>query len=284
MTRTLLAAAVLAATVAVPAGAAAPVVTMAGTTTFRAARAAWVDVRVPRDATVATPFGDSPDLRVRGSGRVTAFVLAGRGDRSNDSLYGGASWLDGATFLVPAHVEPGVDGGYFEQVKTHGDVTTVRAGTYRLHLVPDGGAAEVTLTLHGLAGRATYDVTGRGNAAVDGGQVVGANPFHATVTRELPSAGYVIQLARAEVAVTPSWQLAMCYGPVPDGPSAQAPPCANGRKQSLDERRFPYVPRRALLFAEAYPLVRAGTSSVTTTLAVESVVTRRQYVSVWVVR
>ncbi|HEV2889343.1 MAG TPA: hypothetical protein VGX28_03125 [Frankiaceae bacterium] len=260
--------------------AAAPAVTMAGTTTFRSAYPAWVDVRVPADATVATPFGDSPDLKVRGTGRVTTFAMVGQGARAGDTLYGGASWLDGATFLVPKPANAVLGGGSYETVKTYGDVTRVRAGAYRLYLVPDGGAAEVTLTLHGLNGRAAYDLTRRAVGAVDGGVVIGTNPMHASVTREVSRTTFVVHLLRSDVApVAAAWQVALCYG---RDVRSEAQACTGGSQQDVDEHRLPYLPKRPLLFVQAYPRVPPSAVTLSATLAVEGAVTRQEYVSVWV--
>jgi hypothetical protein len=123
---------------------------LARTTVVTGARPAWMAVRLPAPATVATTFDSTPDLEVKGRGRFVGFALV-PDDPEVPVLLGGRLPKSSGNF----HLLMPILGQIFHSgiLQLYGERTTMPAGDYRLYLLPDGAPATVRLTLRGLTGR-----------------------------------------------------------------------------------------------------------------------------------
>jgi hypothetical protein len=273
-----------------PAAVAAPVPALGAVTVLTASRPLSVDVRLPRRATVSTPFGDSPDLTVSGGGRLVAFVLAGTDAATRGvTLAGGATGSGAAVrrFLMPLPAFPSPGGSSFEVVKTFADTTALPAGTYRLYVVPDGRTARVTLRLHGVSGQVSLAPVRRAVAEVVPGTPFPAdtptrtNVFAATAARHLGGRGLALQVLRSTLDGEVAWQLDMCH----DNPgSVDAPPppgCPNGEKHTLADHRAPELEHDEKLFVQGFAGLPAGNHGVSVVYTNEARATALDHLTLW---
>ncbi|MDQ1712387.1 MAG: hypothetical protein QOE45_1837 [Frankiaceae bacterium] len=270
-----------------PGAVGAPVPALAGTTVIRASRPVSADVRLARTATVATPFGASPDLTVTAGGRLAVFALVGTGPATKAvTVVGGAT--GSARFLLPLPQFPAPGGGTFQEVKTFADVTSLPAGPYRLYVVPDGGTVQVTLRLHGLAGRvaiaparpATAEIASPDPWPADSPARTSA--FLGAVTRRLAGRGLALQVLRSQIQATAAWQLVMCHNnPSAPDPVRTAPGCPEGEKHTLVDHRYPDPGAGARLFVQGFAGLPAGDHGVSAVYTTEGVATTLDYVTLW---
>ncbi len=277
---------------AVPGARAAGPVTLAGTTVISGSRAVTVDVRVPRDARVATPFGDSPDIGVSGGGALSAFVL----DRIDGSgpaftLVGGAAQLNGerARFLLPVPQWPVLGGGTYENVKTFDDTTVVPAGMYRLYFV-SSARATISLRLHGLSGRLTLAPArlAVGSTQPADHEIVTSpapeNAFAASATRALRRRGFAMHVLVSRIESDAAWQVVMCHdnpGAAIVAPARDMPGCPSGDKHTIADHRFPETTPSVKRFVQAFAGLPAGEHGVSAVYANEGAVSGTAYTTLW---
>lgn len=223
------AAALAAATVTAPSSSAAPAApapaAVAGVTTVTGSKAAYVDVRVPRQAALRDPMFDEgrpSDVQISGDGRFVGFVLVSK-DRKF-VLYGGKipEEFNKSKSFLRLHL-----GG--EEV---GQDVVVPAGDYRLYLLADGKPAKATLRLKGLTGTralaptrpADYQLTVPEPDVETSPRAVfaaGADQPVAADSLFLGFLGVVVEQHAASY-------LSNCYHiGEPEGPSPYTPPCAD---------------------------------------------------------
>jgi hypothetical protein len=265
----------------------APAPFLGATNVLTASRPVVADVRLARPATVATPFGDSPDLAVAGGGRLATFALVGQdGSTKGVTVVGGA--LGGKSrFLLPLPQFPAPGGGSFEVVKTFADTTSLPAGSYRLYLVPDGAPVRMTLRLQGLTGTRTVAATRRAVAEVAPGTAwpadapTSANVFAASSARHLAGRGLALHVLRSTLDGEVAWQLVMCH----DNPLSPAVPpvpgCPNGEKHSLTDHRAPDLSPDAKLFVQGFAGLPAGDHGLSVVYTNEARATAVQYLTLW---
>lgn len=269
-----------------PAAGAKPVPVLAGTTYLTASRPAAVDVVVPRDARVATPFGPTPDVTATGTGRVTTFVLVGTERRTASLTFAGGAAPDGVTFFLPVPQFPAPGGSAFDNVKTFGNVTTVPAGRYRLYVIPDGAPARITLRLQGLPGRTTVAPSAPVRAAVlsDVSATPDEAPAVATyVPQSLTGRGLALQVLYGRMEATAAWQLVMCHDNPRDDDVAvwQSPGCPGGDSHTFADHRFPEAEPDAKQFVQGFAGLPPGDHAVSTVFASQGVTTALRYAAVW---
>lgn len=271
----------------------ATVANLAGLTVIHAAAPASMDVRLPRAATVATPFEASPDLTVEGSGRLISFVLTGL-DAGNRSVTIAGGTIGNADqshrFLMPLPLFPAPGGGTFEIVKTFGDTTSIPAGLYRLYVVPDGSPARISLRLRGLTGRtvlaptrrAAAEIVPAGDEAAD--LPMQGNIFTGAVNRHLAARGLALQVLVSQLDGEAAWQLLMCH----DNPSARppaaredAPGCPSGEKHTFVDHRYPDTAPDSKLFVQGFAGLPPGDHGVGAVYTSEARAKALDYLTLW---
>lgn len=273
-----------------PAGAAARA--LAGTNVITVTRASYIDVRIPRQVTLRTPFDASPDLSVAGGAPLAAFVLSGTDSRTRSiTVAGGASTVDGRTarFLLPVRPFPDSGSGTYEDWKTYADVTTLPAGAYRLYVV-SSGRATITLRLPGLTGKAalTPARTAKAEVAAPDHEVTAAdareNVYAASTTATLARRGFALQVFQAYVEAEAAWQLVMCHNNPAESAVDQlrdTPGCPAGEKHTVVNHRYPGVTPDTKLYVQAFHGLPAGEHGLSTVYTSESYGTAAGYRTVW---
>jgi hypothetical protein len=280
--------ALLAAGAPVAAAPAAPA--LARTTTIRGTRTAYVDVRLPRAATVRTPFGPSPDIAVSGAGRFVGVALVGTEARTRQTTLFGGRLPDaaGTRFLLPIAPYPAVGGGSFEVFKTYGDTATLPAGKYRLYLLTDGRPVTVTLRLAGLAGTAAlaprrpapYQLAFPA-ARPAGGNGLTTNVYSAGATFDPPSAALLFHALWVDTSAHVAGQYFLCHREGPGGiePLDHGPGCPEAQQMDFTNDRTPTTEPDGKLHLHGYAPVPDVEHALGFWYATESVVTDVRYVA-----
>jgi hypothetical protein len=266
---------------------------LAGTTVIAVSRPAYIDVRLPRQVALRTPFDDSPDIAVSGGAALAAFVLTGTDARTRSmTLTGGASTVEGSTerFLFPAGTLAGGGGGHFEDWKTFSNTTTLPAGRYRLYVVATGPAT-ITLRLPGLAGRTRLAPSRAAAARVEAPDrevtVADAsnNVYAAATNVEMARRGFALHLLHSRLEAEAAWQVVMCHNNPGQSAAAElrdAPGCPAGKQHTVVNHRYPGVEPETKLLAQGFTDVPAGEHGLGVVQTVESYSTANAYRTVWV--
>lgn len=288
--RAVVLAAALIATTASPVAAARTRPSLAGKTTVVASRPASIQVRVPAEATIETPFGATPDVKVEGGGDLVAFALV---QEAADPfvLFGGRvpDGADGTEVALPLSNLPERTGWNFDFVKNYGDRTTVPPGNYRLYVFPGKGTARVSLELAGLRGSMTLSPRDAAAFHVDrpaprlAAPGPAKNVYSAGSASELRSTGLIFNTLWLKTAPFVAGQFQFCHyeGEDPLDAGAYAPGCANAKQTSTtNNRRTATEASTRLLFGgkSSLPATRHGQGFWYTT---EGVVEDIGYVSLW---
>lgn len=282
----LLTAAVVATAFPAPASAA-PVPVLAATNVLTASSPVVTEVVVPADATVATPFGATPDVGATGAGRVVSFALVGAERRNRDLTFAGGAAPGGVTFFLPVPRFPLPGGTAFDNVKTFGDLTPVPAGRYRLYVVPDGGATRITFRLRGLRGTRVIAPRTPVSAAVTSEASIGAGGAPAAVAtyvpRRLTGPGLALQVLYGRTEANAAWQLVMCHDTprADDAPGTQSPGCPTGDSHTYAGHRFPEAVPDTKQFVHGMAALPAGDHAVSTVFSAEGVAASFGYAAVW---
>jgi hypothetical protein len=208
-----------------PAAAAEPrAARLAGTVTLSGTTSGSVPVVVPRTARLGNPFITSMrrSVTIRGGGQLAAFALISD-DPDGTRLVGGYSAA--TRELAARHGAFVLDLGVGSR-RTEAGEFVVPAGSYRLHLVPGGKPASVTLRFGGLSGSTSLRPTRRTAAVVHGAAMTGATPLsysagHGTRMRApflLFSIGSVDLSAHTESVGRSCFYVGRPGGPDPYGP------------------------------------------------------------------
>lgn len=219
---------------------------LAGLTSVTAAAPASIEVRVPRAATIETPFGPSTDVRVTGGGDLVAFALVQ--DASDPFVLFGGRVPDGASgreIALPLSNLPERSGWSYDFVKNFDDVTTVPAGKYTLYIFPGDEPASVTLRLEGLRGSTALRPSGAADFVVstpDPRLVAGEvsrNVYSAGESHVLHGTGLMFNSLWMKTAPFVSGQFQFCHyeGANPAEPVEYAPGCPNAKQQSTTNNR-----------------------------------------------
>ena len=262
---------------AVPAGAATPA--LAGTTVVTATRPVVTTVRLAHDATVATPFGESPDLSVSAPGALAMFALVGTGRVASTVLVGGQARSQVFVMpLPPSYTQVG--GTLFSNVKTFGDTTTLPAGTYQLYVLPGSAPARFTLRLHGVGGRsAIAPATPVAGAVVAGSPGTTGVRYGPSVTHRLDGRGLALTVLRADVMASAVWAIETCHHVVSDSEAVVS--CANADKHVVTDHRAPETEPRSLRFLMGLAGLPAAQHDVRASFTAAGALTAGDYVTGW---
>lgn len=285
-----IAVAVAAGTLSPSAQAAAPS-TLGGVNVISAGRAGYVDVRVPRAVTLATPFGGGEDIAVAGGAPLAAFVLVGTDAHTRGvTIAGGATSVNGDTqrFLMPVPQWPMLGGGTYEDLKTYGDNTPLPAGAYRLYAVASGRSS-ITLRLRGLTGhRALTPARLAVGSVAPADHELSATPvkenvFAASNNARLGRRGFALQALQTRLEAEAAWQVVMCHNNPAElaEPLRDTPGCPAGEKHTLVNHRYPAVEPDTKLFVQAYAGLPPGEHGLSTVYTSESRATALGYSTLW---
>ncbi len=155
-------------------------ITLAGRTVFTASETSSVFVRFPKPI----DRDEGWDVDVRGSGRIYGFLMRDR--RGPD---GEAGEIVGTTSGRCA--KPGCKGSPSKPFVTGFNVAPTLQGIWELYVVADGNPVTVTITLKGVGGARTEEVSGPVDSSIE------TLPIHAAATpdRHLYSAGDFTEVA-----------------------------------------------------------------------------------------
>ncbi|HEX2196863.1 MAG TPA: hypothetical protein VHJ76_08050 [Actinomycetota bacterium] len=274
---------------ATPAVATAAPPRLAGQTVIAAARPGSMAISLPAPARVATPFGASDDVSVRGGGNLVVFALVERDEDPFVLLGGRLPRASGAqTFALPLSNLPERSGWSYDFVKNYEDETVVPPGDYTLYVFPDGKPAQITLRLDGLSGKTSVAPRGPADFTVST-----PDPrLTAGKTKNLYSAGAAHVLENQGLMFNALWlhtdpfvagQFEFCHyeGQNPAEPVEYGPGCPNAKQSAtLNNRQADMEPSTQLLYGgkSALPPTRHGQGF---WYATEGVVTDVGYVSMW---
>jgi hypothetical protein len=283
-------AAIAAAASTTPVEAKSPVPPLAARTTITANGPVWMDVRVPRPATIRTPFGPSADVGVVGGGDLALFFLVEQ-DPDPFVLAGGRvpDGANGTEVALPLSNLPERTGWNYDFVKNYGNQTTVPAGDYRLYVFPDGRRAQLTLRLSGLRGATTLAPRSPAEFAADrpaprvAAPGPGKNVYSAGSANVLRNDGLIFNALWLKTAPFLAGQFQFCHyeGEDPLDAVAYGPGCPNAKQTStLNNRRADMEPGTKLLYGgkSSLPPVRHGQGF---WYSSEGVVEHLGYVSLW---
>lgn len=262
-----------------------------GITSIVGSQGRWMDVSLDRATTVATPFGDSPDLSIRTTSAFTALVLVGTSETTSETVLIGAKVppeKDGTTLLAPLPPYPLPGGGNYDFAKTYEDETTLPAGSYRLYLITDG-PTRVRLRLRNLAGRTVLrpEASAPFTFEEPAPTLIGANGqmknvYSAAAARDLDVRGLLFQSLWLRTRTHVAGQYFLCHrtGPAPIGPADSGPGCPFAEKAIANDRYMMFEPDTKLLF-QGYAGVPAGEHGLGTWFATESIVEDMRYMTLW---
>lgn len=263
---------------------------LAGTTVITASRPVVGDVRVPRNATVDTPFRRTPDITATGTGRLATFVLRKLDGADRDLTFVGGAAPRGAAFFMPVPEYPTPGGTSFDaHTKSFRDVTTVPAGRYRLYVVPDGERARITLRLAGLRGTATIapatpaaaEVLSPPHLPVETPTPAGTLATY--VERTLRRPGLALSILHGRTEASAAWEIVMCYERAHEAgdPLRATPGCPTTQgTHHVADRRFPETATDRQ-FVQAFNALPPGGHAVSTVFATQGVVTALDHAVLW---
>jgi len=266
-----------------------------GVTTIAGSQSTSVDVHLPRDVTVATPFGSSPDLDVEGTGRFVGFVLTGtEPGTAGLTLVGGRfpAHASPVEFIMPVPPYPATGGGSFEVLKLYGDEVTLPAGDYRLYLLTDGGEVEVTLRLDELDGwvdlaperPADYRLFFPESRLLAGAGAT-SNVYSAGRSGSLATTGLVFQALWLDTDAHAAGQYVFCHAAAGDpdvDPIELGPGCpAFSQKFELANNRSPTAEPDTKLYLQALDQLSPGRRHFGFWSSTEAVVTDLRYAQFW---
>ena len=285
VTRVVTAAAV-AATCALSAPASAAPPELAGVNVIHGAKAAYLDVRLPRAVTLPTRLGGGPAIDVAGASKLAAFVLAGTDSRTRSVTVAGgqtAAGKDKQKFLMP--LAPDGSGAY-ERTKTFGDSVRLPAGSYRLYVL-SSGPATIFLRLPGLGGSRTM----RPAKAARGAVLQSAHPLSSTPAStttfaaadvvKLKRPGVALHALHAAVTTEAAWQIVMCHYDAKSAPVAETPACPTGRNHTVVTQRTPSIVPDGKLFVKGYGRLPAGDHGLSTIFTSQSATDAVGYSLLW---
>jgi hypothetical protein len=260
---------------------------LAGTTRIQGNSPGAIDVTLPADATVATPFDSSPDLNVSGQGRLVGLVL--RGADGTTLLGARFPEKDGAQFLMPVPAYP-APGGNFEWIKFYADETTLPAGNYTLYLLADGAPVDITLRLHGLEGCTTVLPTRPAEYKLSfppprllGGAGAVNNVYSAAESNRFADDGLAFQALWIRADMYAAGQYFFCYRP--GTPNAEAidngPGCLDSENMSFSNDRPLHLSSDTMLLMEGLAPLAKGDHRIGFWYSTESVVTDLHYATLW---
>ncbi len=140
---------------------------LGATNVFTARTLSAIDVHVPRPATIRAGVS-SPDIRIRGEGRMAGYVLVQRGVPFEDriSMMTTFSRFCGEpgchSSEEPFFWHSGRNVPYDSRTK----LRTFPPGDYTLYLIADETPVEVTLRFQGLSGRHSVNLTERADGTI----------------------------------------------------------------------------------------------------------------------
>ncbi len=142
-------------------------ITLGATNIFTARTISGLNVRIPRPATFRAGVS-SPDIRIRGAGRMAGYVLVQQGVPFEDRISLTTTFSRFCdkpgcrSSEEPFFWHSGRNVPYDPQTK----LRTLPAGDYTLYLIADGTPVEVTFRFRGLSGRRAVALTKRADGTV----------------------------------------------------------------------------------------------------------------------
>lgn len=267
-------------------------VSLAGTTIVKGSAITSVPVVLPRNATLATPFGPSPSVSVAGHGRLVGIVLRGTSTRTD-----GVNLFAGRVLDVPGAPASAIpvgdyrlgSGGTYHFVKTSKDVTILPAGAYQLYLITEGKPVSVTLRLGGLSGVRTIAPKRpqAGLVTTPKSQVLPAaggsgNLALAKSETTLAARGLALQAIRFRTNAYLGGQYLFCHRNGPDDlPTDSYGPTCLRRDSTVANDRYPQPEPDTQLFLNAWAGVPAGQQSIGFTYLTEAAITDVSSVALW---
>ncbi|MGH2711363.1 MAG: hypothetical protein ACRDH9_09200 [Actinomycetota bacterium] len=262
------------------------------TNTIRGSQPASIDVVIPEDATISTPFGSSPDLDVQGEGRFVGFVLTAI-DTSAPTIIGGRfpAGADARELILPASLYSALGGGNMDFLKFYPDVVDLPAGRYRLYLLTDGSPVEVTLRLGELEGSVGLAPTHPADyrlvfpeARVLGGAGVTNQVYGAGSSNTITGTGLLFHALWLDTEVHVGGQYEFCYRP-PGGedidPFELGPGCGAVSNFAVANNRAPSTDPDTKMYMEGLDLVPGGRQHLGLWSANESVINDLRYMQFW---
>lgn len=248
--------------------------TLAGVTTIVGNKGLAMDVRLETPARVATPFGNSPDLKIK----TTAAFTGGKMPNGKE----------GTTFLAPMPRYPLPGGGNYDFAKTYEDETILPAGNYRLYLLTDSPSL-LRLRLGGPKGKSTlrpetpaaYQMAEPDPRLIGGGGATN-NIYSATESGNLETRGLLFHALWLETRIHLSGQYFLCHrrGPPLAEPADSGPGCPFAEKSIANDRYTMLESDTKLLF-QGYAGVPAGEHGLGTWMSTQSVVDDLRYMTIW---
>lgn len=261
------------------------------TTVIRGSGTGYSLVQIPRKASIATPFGESRDVSVKGKGDFVGFALlaADPSGRVVTSENGSPSGVLGGRlpgseridFVMP------IGGAQYDFTKYYEDEVTFPPGLYRLYLIAGPRPAAVEVELEGLTGHT------RVNARMPARQQVVRPPstvapgstrnvYSAGAHRSIGSPGLMFQGLWLKTNPHATGQYGFCYyaNTPPPEPAAYAPGCPADDYSLVNDRHF-MVEEDTKLYLETIPLSREGTFGQGFWYSTQSVVSDMGNVALW---
>lgn len=273
------------------AGSSAKTKTLARHTVVRSQGTKMIDVRVPMAATIHTPFGESPDVRVTGAEGFAGFALVSL-SRPLAIIGGRLPAAGGHHFALPVSNAPERSGWNFDFVKNYEDTVTIPAGRYRLYSFAEDEDADVTIriSLTGLQGRTVLQpmrsVTGDISsppARLLGGAGATNNLYSAGASAELSSRGLIFSALWLDHEGFLSGQFDFCHyeGDTEIEPVAYGPGCPNSKQHSLANNRLSDTEggTKVLMMGKSY--LDPNTHGQGFWFAAEGLITDVNYVALW---
>lgn len=262
-----------------------------GTTVIRGSDTGFSLVRIPRKASIATPFGESRDVSAKGEGDFVGFALlaadpSGRVVTSEDGspsgvLGGRLPGSERIDFVMP------IGGAQYDFTKYYEDKVTFPAGLYRLYLIAGTGPATVEVELEGLGGRTTIGVRSPARHQVvrpPSTVLPGAtrNVYSAGAHRSIDSPGLMFQGLWLKTNPHATGQYGFCYyaDTPPPEPAAYAPGCPAADYSFVNDRHL-MVEEDTKLYLETIPLSREGIFGQGFWYSTQSLVSDMANVALW---
>lgn len=263
--------------------------TLAGVTMLSADGTRVAPVHIPKPATIRTPFGESPDVRVKGAEGFAGFALVSM-TRPLAIIGGRLPTSEGHHFALPVSNPPDRSGWNFDFVKNYPDTVTIPPGRYRLYVFTDDEEVTIWLSLEGLKGRTVVD-PGQ-PAAIDlssppprliGGGGATTNVYSAGESAELTSKGLIFSALWLSHEGFVSGQFDFCHyeGATEIEPVAYGPGCPNSTQHGFTNNRLSEMDAGSKILMIGKSGLEPRRHGQGFWFSAEGVITDVDYVSLW---